>query len=211
MKHHHSPSDIRAAVVALVIAFTLACQGTRGASDEGVYPAADYRLSGEGIARWLEARSSLDAATPAAPTIHLATRSTSADEVTVAVNRLEADSAARRIIEGSGLTVRDYVLTTLAVGQALDASEHPRIRFLNLPASNLEIVRARREELQRRNRAARFLVVDERDTDRDTDRRGDRRDTDTDTERDTGKDTEKDTDRETDTDKRKGDPDRRRG
>ena len=90
------------------------------------------------------------------------------NDIEQAVRRIEGDSDARRLITGAGLTVRDFVLTTLALGQALaaaDAAAGP-IRFRNVPAANAEFLRAHRAEVERLHREGRLIVRDVVDTDR---------------------------------------------
>jgi hypothetical protein len=87
---------------------------------------------------------------------------------------MEGDSDARRAIETAGLSVRDYVLATLALGQALAAQDTTGpIRFRNVPPENVAFVRERRDIVQRLRDERRLRVHDVVDTDRDRDERKD--------------------------------------
>ena len=118
------------------------------------------------------------------------------------VRRLEADPAARRAIEPSGLSVRDYVLTTLALAQAMDATENGgRTRLIGVPRENVDVYSRHRDDVRRFQRDSRFRVVDDGDSDGDTDGDADGKN---------GTHRVKKDDRDSDT-KGDGDSDRRRG
>jgi hypothetical protein len=84
--------------------------------------ALSYEVTPDRYRRWLAAQRSLDAIQdlPAPPTLD-PSRFTQAD-VDRAVRYLESDPRARAALARAGVSARDYVLTTLALDQALVAS-----------------------------------------------------------------------------------------
>lgn len=143
--------------------------------------ALDYKLTTDRYRGWTQAQRDLAALpiTGAAPTVRL--RQLSDVDVDRAVARLEADRDARTVIERSGLSARDFVLTTLALAQARAAVEdRDRVRYSDLPPENLRLYERHRDDYRRSHRDARFRIVDDEDSDTDTDD-----DTDEDTDEDT--------------------------
>ena len=157
-----TPSDSAAMAAA-------AATGTLESKD-GDVRAVNYMLTSDRYRDWTRAQRDLDAlpATSATDRLHL--RGASDGDVERIVRRLEADPAARRAIEPSGLSVRDYVLTTLALAQAMDATENGgRTRLIGVPRENVDVYSRHRDDVRRFQRDARFRVVDDGDSDGDTD------------------------------------------
>lgn len=161
-----SPSD-NAAIAAA------AATGTLVPNDSDVR-AVDYKLASDRFRDWSRAQRSLDALPAGGETNILRVRSASNDTVDQMVRRLEADAAARRAIEPSGLSVREYVLTSLALAQAMAASENgARARLIGVPSENLDVYSRNRDDYRRFRRDSRLRVVDDRDSDSDSDGKGD--------------------------------------
>lgn len=119
------------AVPLLVAALVAACGGGRPEGDTSVaagdaagieVDALNYEVTPDRYRRWVAAQSALDAipGLPEAPALD-PTRVTDAD-VDRAVRYLESDARARAALARAGVSARDYVLTTLALDQALVAS-----------------------------------------------------------------------------------------
>lgn len=160
----------------------------------------DEQITSEKYNKWAQAQQNLDRTATDADIVsaedRLGIRRATRGAVDSAITRLEQNERNRQAIESAGLSVRDYVLTSLALSQAFVASSGARQTTVQgIPPENVELVRANRAAFER-FRTSRFRVVDDRDTD------SDRRDRDTDKDRKR----EADTDRGRDTDK-----DRKRG
>jgi hypothetical protein len=79
----------------------------------------DYRLTSDNFAKYQVAQDRIDAL-PAPPVVQrIDLRSPRDEDVVVVVHQLESNEPARLAIVNSGLSVRDFVLTSLALGQAL--------------------------------------------------------------------------------------------
>jgi len=107
------------------------CGGGRSEGDTSVaggdpagieVDALNYEVTPDRYRRWLAAQRALDAipGLPEAPTLE-PSRVTDGD-VDRAVRYLESDPRARAALARAGISARDYVLTTLALDQALVAS-----------------------------------------------------------------------------------------
>ncbi len=144
-------------------------------SNDGNVRAVDYTLTSDRYRDWTRAQRGLDAQPVPSTGNRLRVNGTSDTDVERFVRQLEADPAARRAIEPSGLSVRDYVLTTLALAQAMDATDNgARTRLIGVPRENVDIYTTNRDDFRRLRRDSRFRVVDDGDSDRDTDGTPDR-------------------------------------
>jgi hypothetical protein len=122
--------------------------------------ALNYPVTADQYNRWTVAQRSLDnLAVPAPSRIRL--RNYSDTDVDRAVRQIESSPDARLAVEASGLNVRDYVLTSLALAQALaQTGAGQRVRYLDLPQQNVEFVTPRRAAIERYQRG-RYRVVDQ--------------------------------------------------
>lgn len=150
----------------------------------------DEQITSEKYAKWVQAQQNLDRTATDADMVsaqdRLGIRRATRGAVDSAVARLEQNERTREAIESAGLSVRDYVVTSLALSQAFVASNPDgRASVAGIPSGNLELIRANRGDFERHRNAARFRVVDDRDTD------SDRRDADTDTDRKRDRDTDR--------------------
>lgn len=142
--------------------------------NDGSVRAVDYMLTSDRYRNWTRAQRDLDALPVQTASNRLRVSSASDTDVERLVQQLESDPAARRAIEPSGLSVRDYVLTTLALAQAMDATENgARTRLTGVPRENLDIYTTNRDDFRRLRRDSKYRVVDDGDSDRDSDRKGD--------------------------------------
>src|SRR5437762_14198010 len=82
-----------------------------------------YELNEDNFAKWEIAEQNLDGL-PA--TEFASARPSSGSPVDRAVARLESNPRAKRAIESAGMTVRDFVLETVALAQAVQASQTGR-------------------------------------------------------------------------------------
>jgi hypothetical protein len=87
---------------------------------EALATTVDFRLTEDNFARWVEAQSNLEALPGRALQPGVASGRNAIDR---AVNRLETSPGARRAIERAGLSVRDFVLETIALAQASEVVE----------------------------------------------------------------------------------------
>ena len=114
----------------------------------------DYRLTDENFAKWEIAQRNLDRL----PRSAFPTRSSGArgNVIDRAVARLESSPRARTTIEATGLTVRDFVLQTIALAQATEAAEGGRVAGSGVvPPENFRFVDRHRERIRRAQLAAR--------------------------------------------------------
>jgi hypothetical protein len=107
---------------ALVVAGACGKGGERGGAAAGEVAALDYEVTPDRYQRWVAAQRALDATPnlPAPPKIdplHLGE-----GEIRRAVEYLEGDPRARAALARAGISARDYVLTTIALDQALVAA-----------------------------------------------------------------------------------------
>src|SRR3954466_8431991 len=87
-------------------------------AQEALATPVDFRLTEDNFAEWEAAQRNLDAL----PRSALASGGSSAgNPIDRAVERLESSPRARTAIERTGLTVRDFVLETIALAQATEA------------------------------------------------------------------------------------------
>lgn len=85
------------------------------------------------------------------------------DDVENTIRNLESDSDARRTILSANLRVRDYIMATLALHQALsvaDSASRP-VRWQNVPPENIALAERNRVEVTRLRVNKRFRVVDD--------------------------------------------------
>jgi hypothetical protein len=126
----------------------------------------DFRLSEENFAEWEQAQRNLDAL----PKSALPTGGSSAgNPIDRAVERLESSPRARTAIERTGLTVRDFVLETLALAQATEATATTKpAGGLQIPPANLQFVEAHRARVLLARRQERRASDDQSDEQADT-------------------------------------------
>jgi hypothetical protein len=115
----------------------------------------DYRLTEENFARWEVAQRNLDRLPRSAfPAENSGGKGNVIDR---AVRRLESGRRTRTAIESAGLSVRDFVLQTIALAQATEAAQGGRAAGAGLvPPENFRFVERHRERIRRAQVAARL-------------------------------------------------------
>jgi hypothetical protein len=105
-----------------------------------------YELNEENFAKWEIAEQNLDGL----PATEFASAKPSGESpVDRAVARLESSQRAKRAIESSGMTVRDFVLETVALAQAVQASQTGRSTVaLGVAADNFAFVERYRSRIR---------------------------------------------------------------
>lgn len=137
------------------------------ALNERVAEVLDVPVSAERLEQWQRAEQTLAQSGDSAPLVRINSRSLTDRDVDKAVARLDGDAPAKRAIESSGMSVRDFVLTTLAIANAMDAAGGPNApAFRGALAQNVELVR-RNEAAIRRVRETSRVRVDHEDSDED--------------------------------------------
>ncbi len=123
----------RSGILALALVTLLGgCGGGRSEGDSGgdaggiEVDALNYEVTADRYQRWVAAQRALDAipGLPAPPTLDPS--GVNDADVDRAVQYLESDERSRAALARAGVSARDYVLTTLALDQALVASTAPR-------------------------------------------------------------------------------------
>lgn len=134
-------------------------------SDSAAFRALDYPITSDNYRKWLQAQSALDSV-DVDPKLRISPRKLTGPDIDRVIETLEARPAARAAIESSGLSVRDYVLTTIALAQSWDAVNRPRADLTGIPSENIEWMRrqAADDPVVRERPRARIL-----DDDSDTD------------------------------------------
>jgi hypothetical protein len=140
-----------------------------GAIMDGPVEAVSHEVRSEDYRRWLAAQRALDSVPGLELPDPISLGHADAAEIDRMVRHLEADPRARAAIEGSGLGVRDFVLTSVALQQAMTTGQAPlRTAFNRIPENNAALVRENAEEIRRQVTTSRVRVV--RDDDRPRDR-----------------------------------------
>ena len=173
------PIVSRAVALAVVVMAILGCKpASHGASDalagslifdngspdarEALATTVDFLLTDDNFARWEEAQSNLEELPRTAIQSGDASGRNAVDR---AVTRLESSPRARRAIERTGLSVRDFVLETIALAQASEVVETGKSTTAGpVPQDNFQFIQkfrgrvllARREDRLAREQAEAF-------------------------------------------------------
>ena len=123
---------------------------------EALATPVDFRLTDDNFARWAEAQSNLDDL----PRSAIPSKAPSGrNAIDRAVARLESSPRARQAIETAGLSVRDFVLETVALAQAAEAAETGKSTSAEpIPPDNFQFVQRYRGRIllaRREDRLAR--------------------------------------------------------
>jgi len=114
----------------------------------------DYKLTDENFAKWEIAQRNLDRLPSSAFPVER--DPTGGNVIDRAVARLESSPKARTTTEATGLTVRDFVLQTIALAQATEATQSGRPAGAGIvPPENFRFVERHRERIGRAQLAAR--------------------------------------------------------
>jgi hypothetical protein len=121
-------------------------QGASAEAQQALATPVDFALTEENFGKWETAQRDLDRI-PASLIPPLP--SSGGSVIDRAVARLESSVAAKRVIEGAGLSVRDFVLETLALAQAVQASATGRSSSASgIPAGNFTFVEQYRDRIR---------------------------------------------------------------
>jgi hypothetical protein len=128
---------VRRVVVAACLVAAVACRrGSPSAADalaaslifdnasedmrEALSMSVDYRITEDNFARWQEAQGNLEQLPRSAMWSGLSSGRSAIDR---AISRLESSPRSRTAIESAGISVRDFVLETIALAQATEAAQ----------------------------------------------------------------------------------------
>lgn len=125
-----------------------------------VFHGVKYPLTSENYRKWLVAQAALDSLPEPAAMPRVDLRDPTDDDIDRTVNFLAQQDAERRAIERSGLSVKDFVLTSIALGQAFHFSKDPLV-----PAENRVFVATNRPEIATVRAARDFHVLDDDEDD----------------------------------------------
>lgn len=121
-------------------------QGASAEAKEALSSPVSFQLSEDNYAKWEVAERNLDQI-PASD--FAAVQPSGGTAVDRAVARLQSSARARRAIEGAGLSVRDFVLETIALAQAVQASRTGRSTVASgVAAENFAFVERYRERIR---------------------------------------------------------------
>ena len=178
MSSRSRPSLCRSgAIVVLILSLLLAgaCRGEEGipltlASEDGgnEFVPVDYELTSETYKKWLVAQENLkrDAgdADLGLPAQRVLLTNPSAGSIDSVVDELESVEQTREAIEAADLSVRDYVLATLALYQATDRPDTLGLEPGGVPirVTNVELASRHAEEIAAARSASPVRFVDDR-------------------------------------------------
>ncbi len=121
-------------------------QGASGEAKEALSSSVSYLLNEDNYAKWEVAEGNLDRI-PASE--FTAAQPAGGIAVDRAVARLQSSPRAKRAIEAAGLSVRDFVLETVALAQAVQASQTGRSTVTSgVAAENFAFVERYRERIR---------------------------------------------------------------
>jgi hypothetical protein len=179
---HSSFWSTRAVAAVMLLALAGCKKASRSSSDNQVAsllfdvssPAArealatpvDFRLTDANYAQWEQAQRFLDALPRSA---FAAAPSARGNPIDNAVATLESSPRARTAIERTGLSVKDFVLETVALAQAVEAETGKTVAGVSVPAENVQFIqRYRSRILQARAEASATSVPTNTYRDADT-------------------------------------------
>jgi hypothetical protein len=152
----------------VVIASAALCDRSQTGRSDGIpltansYLPVDYELTSELYRKWLVAQENLDGevgdADRVLATSRISVTQPTPERINALVSGLERNDRTRRAIESAGLSVRDYVLTTIALYQALQPPS--RVSVAQLHPRNVEFVALNRDEILRIRNSSHFQIAD---------------------------------------------------
>ncbi|MDQ6717351.1 MAG: hypothetical protein M3Z17_03260 [Gemmatimonadota bacterium] len=121
-------------------------QGASGEAKEALASPVSFQLNEESFAKWEVAERNLDRIPASEFTAPQPSGGTVVDR---AVARLQSSSRAKRAIEAAGLSLHDFVLETIALAQAVQASQTGRSAVASgVAAENFAFVERYRERIR---------------------------------------------------------------
>ena len=165
-------------VVTVAITLTAACSGEegipltltgdRGDRGDGEFIPVDYELTSDTYKKWLVAQENLrrDAgdADLGLPAQRVLLTNPSAESIDGVVTELERSAQTRDAIRSAGLSVRNYVLATLALYQATDHPDTLGLEPGGVPirATNVDFARRHADEIRVIRESSPVRFVDDR-------------------------------------------------
>jgi hypothetical protein len=152
---------IPVSIFALVVLFSLACKRDGGsynfddASEEAqqaIATSVEFNLTEDVFQKWEKAQANLDKL-PANELSNISDPGGS-DPVARGIKRLESSPRAKQAIESAGLSVRDFVLATVALAQAVKASQGGVPPTVGAIAANVRFVLAHGSRVSNRGAAS---------------------------------------------------------
>lgn len=152
----------------IVIASAAVCDRSQTGRSDGIpltansYLPVDYELTSELYRKWLVAQENLDGGVGDADrvlsTSRLSVTQPTPERINALVAGLQRNERTRRAIESAGLSVRDYVLTTIALYQALQPPS--RTSVAQLHPGNVQFVSRNRDEILHIRNSSQFQIAD---------------------------------------------------
>ena len=121
-----------------------------------VFHGVKYPLTSDNYRRWLVAQEALDSLEEPTGMPRIDVRDPTDDDIEHTVAFLQEHEDERAAIERSGLSVRDFVLTSIALGQAFNFRGDDLV-----PSGNRAFVDSNRAQIGRAREARRFHVLDD--------------------------------------------------
>lgn len=135
-------------------ATSLLFDATSPAAREALATPISLRLTEANYAQWEQAQRFLDALPRSA---FVSASGTSGNAIDRAVATLEASPRARTSIERTGLSVRDFVLETVALAQAAEAGTGKPPGGVTVPAENVQFVQRYQSRIMQARAEARAM------------------------------------------------------
>lgn len=162
-------------VLGAAIALAAACRGEdgvplelRGDDGDGQFVPVDYELTSDTYRKWLVAQENLkrDAgdADLGLPAQRVLLTNPSAGSIDTVVEALERTEQTKDAIESAGLSVRDYVVATLALYQATDRPDTLELGpgGVRIPVTNTELASRHAGEISAARASSPVRFVDDR-------------------------------------------------
>jgi hypothetical protein len=170
---HSSFWSARAVAAAMLLTLASCKKGSRSSSENNQVasllfdvssPAArealaipvDFRLTDANYSQWEQAQRFLDALPRSAFT---GAPSASGNPIDNAVATLESSPRARTAIERTGLSVKDFVLETIALAQAAEAETGKAAPGVSVPAENIQFIQRYRSRILQARAEARAASI----------------------------------------------------
>jgi hypothetical protein len=133
---------------------SLLFDATSPAAREALATPISFRLTDENYAQWEQAQHFLDALPRSA---FVSASGANGNTIDRAVATLEASPLARTAIERTGLSVRDFVLETVALAQAAEAGTGKPPGGVTVPPENLQFVQRYQSRIMQARAEARTM------------------------------------------------------
>src|SRR2546423_8271776 len=144
---------------------SLLFDATSPAAREALATPVSFRLTESNYAQWEQAQRFLDALPRSAFASASGAHGSAIDR---AVETLEASPRARTAIERTGLSVRDFVLETIALAQAAEAQTGKPPRGVTVPPENVQFVQRYQSRIAQARTEARAMRARAYTTEADT-------------------------------------------